>query len=460
MEKKKLQVPHTFVLLFIMILLVCALTWIIPAGEYERIENEAGRTIVVDDSYKVVESNKLNLWDATQAVYKGLKEASSIVIFVLLIGGAFEILNETRALEAGIYSLTKKLGKMKFLIVVALGFVFGLGGATIGLAEELIVFIPLGLMISTSFGYDRMVGFSMIYLSAMAGFSAGFLNPFTVGVAQGISGLPAYSGLTFRIIVWLALFAVTVSHILLYARKTTKNPTKSVLHGVQFDDEIKTEEVPFTTTRILVLLSLVGILSVMVYGIMKDGWYLTEIASIFLALGIIAGLIARYNPSKIAQLFIKGAKGIIFGAMVVGVARGILVVLEQGLIMDTLINTLVTLIKEIPESISVLGMYLTQCIINFFIPSGSGQAAVTMPIMSSVSDLIGVNRQVAVLAYQFGDGFTNIIIPTSGTLMATLSVAKIPYEKWVKFVIPILLKWIGVGVIALIIANMINLGPF
>jgi len=304
----------------------------------------------------------------------------------------------------------------------------------------------------------------MITLGAACGFTSGFMNPFTVGVAQGISELPLFSGIAFRFVILGVMLIITTWYVMRYANKVKEDPSKSIVRELEIEERdkvINLSNIPKLEKRhYLVLLTVIVGFAFIIYGVFELGWYITEIGATFLAMGIIGGFLGKLGPSKIAEEFVIGAKSIVFGALVVGIARGILVVMEDGVIIHSIINGLATAIETLPKAISVIGMYIVQIIINFFIPSGSGQAAATMPIMAPLADIIGVNRQVAVTAYQFGDGFTNSIIPTSAALMGVLSIAKISYEKWVKFLWPLMLIWLGTGAVFLIIANAINYGPF
>ncbi len=465
-EKKKFfKVPHTYVILFLVILTMAILTYIIPAGEYVRVEDpNTGRTVVDPASFHPIDQNPTGFFDLWQSIPKGMTAAAGIIFFIFLVGGSFEIISGTGAIEAGISRIAVKVqGKDKIIIPIFV-VIFSIFGGTIGMAEEAIVFVPIGIALARALGYDAIVGTAMVTLGAACGFTSGFMNPFTVGVAQGIAEIPLFSGMWFRLIILAVMIVVTSAYILRYAAKVKADPSKSYVRELEEEEKhsvIDLANLPeFKTTHMLVLTVLTVGLGIIVYGVFEHGWYITEIASAFLAIGVIGGLVGKMGPSEISKQFVKGARGIVFGALVVGIARGILIVMQDGGIMDSIINGLAIAIQNLPKAISVLGMYATQVIINFFIPSGSGQAAATMPIMIPLSDVLEINRQVAVTAYQFGDGFTNSIIPTSAALMGVLSVAKIDYEKWVKWLWPLMSIWLGIGAVFLIIANAINYGPF
>mgnify|MGYP001042697504 CR=1 FL=1 len=464
-KKSVFKVPHTYVILALVILIMASLTYVIPAGQYDRVKDEeTNKTIVVSTSFHEVENNPISFFELFQSVPKGMKAASGIIFFIFIVGGAFQIITATGAIEAGIGRLAKSLQGREKLLIPAFLIIFSLGGATFGMAEEVIIFVPIGIALARALGYDALTGTAMIVLGAGCGFTAGFMNPFTVGVAQTLCELPLFSGVYVRIGFLFIFLIVTMIYLLRYADKIKKDPSKSLvsdLEKIEKDTIVDLSNIPeLTTTHMLVLLTVLIGFGCIIFGVFKNGWYITEIGSAFLAMGIIGGFIGRLSPSSVAEEFVAGAKSIVFGALVVGVARAILVVMQDGMILDSIIYTLASLIQSLPKSIAAIGMYITQVLINFFIPSGSGQAAATMPIMKPLADILGISRQTAVVAYQLGDGFTNSIIPTSASLMAALSLAKIPYEKWFKFLWPLMSVWVGIGAVIVILSNALNFGPF
>ena len=464
-QKKKFKVPHTYVILFSVVMIVALMTYLVPAGAYERVKDEAtGRTVIDSASFHAVDQNPTTFFGLVQSVPKGMEAAASIIFFIFIVGGSMQIITATGTVEAGVGKTARALkGKEKLMIPIFL-IIFALGGATFGMAEETIVFVPIGIALARALGFDAITGTAMISLGAACGFNSGFMNPFTVGVAQGIAQLPMFSGIAFRLVAFVIFIAITAVYIIRYAEKVKKNPELSIVAELENEEKgqhIDLENIPTLGVKHnLVLLVLVVGFGFIIYGVFKKGWYIQEIASAFLAMGVIGGVLGGLKPSKVASEFVVGARSIVFGALVVGVARAILVVMQDGAIIDSIIHGLAVAIQTLPKAISVLGMFVVQIVINFFIPSGSGQAAATMPIMTPLADIIGVTRQTAVMAYQFGDGFTNSIIPTSAALMGYLSIAKIPYEKWVKFIWPLMLIWISCGAVFLLIANAIGYGPF
>lgn len=464
-KKKGLKIPHTFIVLLSITLLMTILTWVIPAGEFERMDLN-GRTVVVPGSYQVVESNPQSPFDFLMSIPKGLEQAGDIVFFVFIVGGVFRIFTESGMVQAGVGALAKKLkGKEKLIIPIVL-LVFAIGGATMGMSEETIVFIPVGIALALAMGFDALTGMAMITMGAAIGFYAGILNPFNVGVAQTIGELPMFSGWEYRLLILAVLWVITSAYLVHYAGKVKADPTKSVIYGLPLtgaaaDVDTEVDHLPEFTLRLkLVLLAFVGGFFIIAFGVFQYGWYLNEISAVFLAMGLITGVLTGQGPSKLAETFVEGASEVIFAALAIGIARSILVVMSDGKIIDTLVYYLSNLISSLPKTLSVIGMYISQIIINFFIPSGSGQAAATMPIMIPLADHLEITRQTSVLAFQFGDGFMDSIIPTSGVLMAQLSLAGVPYERWAKFIGKLMVIWLLVGMVFLLIANGFNYGPF
>ncbi|HLR14740.1 MAG TPA: AbgT family transporter [Bacillota bacterium] len=459
----KMRLPHTFVLIFGIIVCVAILTYIVPAGQFEWIEDPESGTEVIDaDSYERVEQSPVPFTDIFTSIPKGMGEAGWIIFLIFIIGGSFGIINRTGAIEAGISKLVLSLRNREKLLIPVTLLIFSLGGATFGMAESTLIFIPMGVVLARSLKMDAITGMAMVFMGAMAGFSAGFLNPFTVGVAQSIAGLPLFSGIVLRIIIQIILVAIASWYIISYAQKVKRDPKKSLVYDLEVEEQSSDEsfEVEFTTRHKLVILTIISGFGTIIYGV-TQGWSTsTDLAAIFLAIGIVSGLIGGTSPNQIAEDFIEGAKELTYGALIVGLARAIVVVLQDGNIIDTVIHGAAQLLTWLPSYLSATGMYLFQVFLNFFIPSGSGQAATTIPIMAPLGDLIGISRQSVVLAYQLGDGFTNAIFPTSAILMAGLSIAKIPYNKWVRWVLPLMLCWIVVGMLMMIISVLIGYGPF
>lgn len=457
----KSRFPHTYAILLAVVIIAAALSYVIPAGEFER-EEVGDRTEVVPGSYTGVEQNPVSFFDLFKSIPTGLVEGGEIIFYIFLVGGAFGVIRATGAIEAAIQKIMFKVQGNEKLMIPVIMFAFSVLGFTTGMAEEAIIFVPIGIVLATALGYDAMVGTAMVTLGAASGFIGGMLNPFTVGIAQEIAELTIFSGWEFRTVVYIFVLGSAVWYVMHYAKKVKNKPESSLIH-----DESKTGQVNFTEDvmnfgelkkrHIFILLTFFLGIVVNVYGIFQHGWFLTELSANFFLVGIIAGFVGGMKVNDIFDAFIEGMKLVVYGAIIVGFARAILVVLESGLIIDTIIQSMSGILDYLPKSISVLGMLVIQVIINFFIPSGSGQAVTTMPIMTPIADLQEIPRQIAVLAFQYGDAITNTIIPTSASLMGVLAVSGIPYVKWVRFVWKITLIWLVIAALALVAATMLNI---
>ena len=453
--------PHTYAILLFIVILGAALSYIIPAGEYDRVEVE-DRVEVIGGSFHSVEQNPVSFMDLIMAIPTGLNEAADIIFYIFLIGGAFGVIRKTGALEAIIQKVMNNVQKNELLVIPVIMTVFSILGFTTGMSEEAIIFVPIGIMLSVALGYDALVGTAMVTLGAAAGFIGGMFNPFTVGIAHGVAELPIFSGWGFRLAVYFVVLLIGILFVMSYAKKVKKNPKSSLVYEESQTGQLNFTEDALVLTELrkrhIVIIFLFALtIAINVYGIFVHGWFLTELAANFFIIGIIIGFVGGLKLNTVFDAFIDGMKIVVYGAIIVGFARAILVVLESGLIIDTIIYSLSAVLDNVPTALTAIGMLGVQVIINFFIPSGSGQAMTTMPIMVPISDLQGISRQVAVLAYQYGDAITNSIIPTSASLMGVLAVAGIPYIKWVKFVWKLIIIWLIIAAIALVIATLINL---
>ncbi|MFD1361840.1 YfcC family protein [Lentibacillus salinarum] len=458
--KRLFKLPHVFVLLFIIVVLASILTYIIPAGEFDRVEDPTtGRTIVQQDSYQQVEQDPVGIVEVPGLFITGLNEASDIILFIFVVGGAFQIITATGVFDSIIRKITNMLGNKEVLIIPLFLILFSIGGFTIGMTVEGMALIPLAIALARSLGYDAITGLSMVFIGMYVGFISGLMNPFNVGVAQQIAELPIYSGMWLRAIILVVLLITASIYIIRYANKVKRDPSKSIVREMELKADTKDRVVGSTQIQMrhyFVLITILSGICLLVWGVANRGWYIDDIAALFITMGVVSGLFAGLGPSRIAEEFIEGAKAFALGALIVGVARAIPVALEEGLIIDSVINGLANIVVVFPESIQVVGLFLTQTIINFFINSGSGQAAATMPIIAPLGDLIGITRQTGVLTFQLGDGFTNLIFPTGTTLMAYLAASGVPYEKWIKFIWPLVLMFIAIGAIFIVIADIIQ----
>ncbi|AJR04240.1 YfcC family protein [Siansivirga zeaxanthinifaciens] len=443
--------PDTISIILGIGILFIILTWLIPAGAFNK-ELVNGREVIVANSYKHIPAQPQGIWAFLTFPIKGFVSASFVIAFVFLVGGAFSILTKTGAINAGLFkviTISKNRPQYKIFIIPSIVALFSLAGATFGMSEEILVFILITIPLSQAMGYDAIIGAAIPIVGTGVGFAGAFTNPFTIGIAQGIAQIPIFSGIEYRLVVWFILTLIACILITRYARKIDKDPTKSFMYDLEINtlEKFNKNDIPeFNKSRKLILVALFLALIILIYGVNVYQWYINEIAGLFIGLGIISALIYKMPVSKAIQAFIEGAKEMMSAALIIGLAKGLLVIAEDGKIIDTILNSVAVMAGDTPQFISVSLMFLFQSCLNFFIPSGSGQAALTMPIMAPLSDLLGISRQLAVLAFQFGDGLSNMIVPTSGVTMGTLSIAKIPYNVWFKWICPtvIILSFIAV----------------
>ena len=499
----KIKVPNTYVIISAVLLLCAVSTWLVPGAEPQT-------------------------WQVFSALYEGFSQQAGIIAFVLIIGGAFWVVNSTKAVDAGILKFINKAGSLERfslfrkvgvgnIIIVLIMLLFGLFGAVFGMSEETIAFVAVIIPLAKSLGYDEIIGVCMVYVAAHVGFAGAMLNPFTVGIAQGMAELPLFSGIGYRTLCWGILMLVTIVFVLWNASRV-KRRTLSVgstdtsssgmtavetcpagvpswiifaaimivltLFSVFYASSctitlgqnsinapwlLWIAEVLFalfavaslkSSRQMFVLNLLMFTIVYMVIGVMGYGWYLPEICALFLALAVAAGISAGYSADNIAKTFIDGAKDIFSAALIIGFAAGIIVILKNGKVIDIMLGAMAESLQGSGKAGALSIMYGIQTFINIFIPSASAKAAVTMPIMAPFSDLIGVSRQATVLAFQFGDGFTNMITPCSGVLMAVLSVARIPYERWFGFIWKFILSLIVIGFLLLLPTIWLPLSGF
>ena len=462
--KKKFVFPNTYVIIILMMIVAVLLTWIIPSGEFERVKDEVSKqSIIIPGTFKYIENNPISLFKIPVYIMKGLAKASDIVFLVIIVGGAFNIIIETGMFQSFAGRLTKIFSNKEVLIIPAFSTIFALACTTMGV-NTFIGFAPIAVIIARSIGYDAIVGVSMVALGGAIGFSTGTFNPFTTGVAQSLAGLPIFSGLGYRFVCLVVFLIVTNIYIIWYAKKIKANPESSVVY--EMEQENKKIEVSekqhdkIEGRHYLVLLIVIACFVLLVYGSQNWKWKLQENAAMFIWMGVLSGFAYGLGPSKIAEEFTKGAKKLVYGALMIGMANGISLILTDGKILDTTVQYLGGLLVTLPSYLQAAGMFLMQLLINGLITSGSGQAAATMPIMLPVADIIGITKQTTVLAFNFGDGLSNYILPTSSALMGFIAMVGISYSNWMKFMWKLFLIWIVVGAILVIVANSINYGPF
>jgi uncharacterized ion transporter superfamily protein YfcC len=530
----KMKIPHTYVIVFSIIIIAGILTWIIPGGTFDREiikVNGIDREIIKSNSFHYI-GNSPQTWQIFSAIFDGFVDKSNIIVFILLIGGAFWIMNQTKSIDIGIYAFlryTKKIGHnrvLKYLgvdnlIIILLMLIFSIFGAVFGMSEETIAFTIIFIPLAIRMGYDSITGVCMCYVGAHLGFAGALLNPFTIGIAQGLSKLPLFSGIEYRLFCWVVITIVGIAYVLWYANKVRKNPTSSGVYDqdAHWREQTGKDEdaIEYHTPRaawlvfgailmVLILFSIfnpstnlkIGLstfvvpiipiltslyvvsgllalrksvhffilnllfftIALLIVGVMGYQWYVMEIATLFFVMGIAAGLSMNYSLNDITKYFLDGARDILSAGIIVGLAGGIIIILKNGRVIDTLLYYVAGSMSDMGNYATISLMYVIQTGINLIMPSGSAKAALTMPIMSQFSDLIGVSRQATVMAFQFGDGFTNMITPTSGVLMGVLGVARIPYDKWLKWVSPFMLILIILGFLLLIPTVTMKLNGF
>ena len=440
-----IKVPGTYTIIFAMILLSALLTWFLPGGEY--VKGEEGTL-----SYRDVESVP-QLFGVFTALYHGFVKQSGIIIFILIVGGSFWLLNSTGAISVGIGRFIRSVGRYHKVVLVAITLLFSLAGAIFGMSEETIPFVGIVVPLVVSMGYDAFLGMLIVYVAANVGFSSAFLNPFTVGIAQEMAELPLFSGMEYRLICWALLTLLLILFVLFYAKSVYKAPQTAAPQPTaapQAPAEQQPCPQPMSAAQKIILLILFATIVLLVVGVTLWGWYMAEISGLFLAMGIVSGIVAGYDSGRISSEMIAGAKDILSSALVVGLASGIIVILQEGRIIDSILNSLHAALNNAGGEWSLSAMYGIQALINTIIPSATAKAAITIPIMAPFSDMVGVSRQAMVLAFQFGDGFTNMITPTSGVLIASLSMARISYSDWVRKIWRPVLALMVIGLLLLL----------
>jgi uncharacterized ion transporter superfamily protein YfcC len=455
----RIRIPHTLILMFGLIVFALVLTWVLPAGTYQMQVTEAGRSVVVPGTYAVLEdAPRLPPWAVLTVVPRAMAEAQAVIFFVLLIGGVLGLVRRTGAIEAAIGRVLVRFADRLGWLIFAAMLVFGAFSASFGMAAEYIAFVGILLTLCAALRLDAMTAVGIMVVGYGVGYGVALTNPFTVLIAQEIAEVQPGSGMGFRALVLAAAFAVGFHHVYRYAQRVRTDPARSLLAGLANAAVVAPADYPpLTARRIGVLLAVAATIVALVVGIVWWGWYLTELAALFLGLGIAVVIIGRLGMDETGDTFISGASLLMGTALLVGFARSIALLLEDGMVLHTVVHGLATPLSYVPAELSAIGMLLIQSLLNFFIPSGSGQAFATMPIMAPIGDLVGVSRQVAVLAYQFGDGFTNMIVPTNPVLMGILGLAGIPYDRWFRFIAPLILKLLAVSAAALVIGVWIGL---
>lgn len=467
-EKKKtaIKLPHVFAILFCVLVLVAILTYILPAGEFARIMDPVtGREVIDPNSYTIVQSTPVSIMDVFASIPQGFSDASLIVILTFCVAGTFNLITTAGLIPALLQNISKRFSKRGIIVVPLLFFIISLLDCFLGMPELAVVYIPIVLPLMLSLGFDTITACAVVICGSAVGFTSGLANPYTVILCQQLLGLPLYSGLALRIALYAVLLLVTGAYIIRYASKVKKDPSSSSCYE---QDMKKRQELNQNDDETIILnfrQKLAGIFAIVMFVsiigcTVAFGWGMTEMCGMFIAMGIGVGLISGLNVNELCVKFLDGCRGIIMGALVLGLARGISVIMTQGNILDTIVYGLSKMIGSLPSSVTIIGVLIAITILNFFIYSGSGKAVLILPIISPLADALGITQQTAILAYQLGDGMSNTIYPTHASYMATLAVADLPWQKWMKFQVPLFSIWFLIGCAFLIFAQLIQYGPF
>ena len=457
---------NTYFLIFSIMLAVAALTWLVPAGQYDRVEKD-GRTYAVAGSFHTVAAVPQGIGQALQAPIKGFAQCAEIIAFILVVGALFTVIERTGAVNTLIKKVSfffARHSKYRILFIPTCMFLFSLCGAVFGMEEETLIFIPIFIPLALSLGYDTLVGMAIPFIGAFTGFSSAFINPFTVGIAQTIAQLPMYSGWQYRVVVWFIFTSVVAAFFTWYGEKIRKHPSKSMTAKMDVvrraelnivNDVVVDETFRLTRAHKLVFLSFAAGMGVLFYGIVKYQWYMTEIAAVFLGVTIAVAYFGKLKLNETTDAILAGAQSMIGVAVLMALARSIVIIAADGHILDTFLHSMTQGLGHLHPILASQAMFGVQTLLNVFIASGSGQAVLTMPIMIPLGDLVDVSRQTVILAYQFGEGWGNPIIPTAPVTMGALALAGISYTAWVKWFMKLEVILIALSLLLLIPAYYI-----
>ncbi|RCX20666.1 putative ion transporter superfamily protein YfcC [Fontibacillus phaseoli] len=469
-NKRKWSLPHSYSLIFFIIILMAVLTWIVPSGQFDRQEVTVDgmvKSAIVPGTYHTVSKSgadgdlRQGIPQILSAPMEGVINAADVVSFVLIVGGAFGIILQTGAIDRGLLALARRLKSKGILVIPIAMSICSLGGSTFGMSEEIIPLYAIFISLMFALGFDSMTAILILYLGTQIGYVGSTTNPFSVLIAQGVAGVQGNPQLWLRFIEWIIFTGVSIAFTMWYARQVKKNPEKSIvfqndlLTRPLFLKEDTGEAVVFSKRDRFIIIGFVVVLGLIVWGILAKGWYMTEIGALFLALGLFAGIVSRMSQREMAENFVKGCGEFVYAAVIIGLARGILVIAENGMIIDTILNSLADMLKGLPSYAFTTIMLLVHNVITFLVPSSSGEAALTMPVLAPLGDLVGINREAIVTTYQFGNGLTNLISPTGGVLLAGLAIARINFGQWLKVIMKLfVVLWIIAAVFAAISASV------
>ena len=444
---RKFQFPNSLVIVFAMMILAAALTHIVPAGSYDLIP---GTRLLDPATYHSIPQQGVSLWGLVDAVFAGMVKAGPIIVFTFLVGGYFQVLIAGNAVDAFISWMVARLGTRAFLILPAIVFIMSVLGASGVMANPVVATIPIGVILARRLGADNITGVAIMFLAAYSGYATSPVCAMTVQIAQQIAGLPMLSGFGFRCLVWLVFLLPTTLFIMRYARKVSlRNDVAADDAGAVAD---ATQPPAFNVRHALALLGLAVGLTIYVWGSLTLHWGMNYMAGIMMLVAMFGALVTGMGMNGFVSAFLQGARQMTFSAMLIGLATGISVVLSEGHILHSIIYGMAVALNSLHSVLVAPVMFLFNLLFNFFVPSGSGQAAVVMPIMAPLSDVVDISRQTAVLAFQLGDGLSNVIFPTNGTMMASIAMAGLDYRRWAAWVLPLFLLWTAMAVVIMIIA--------
>ena len=456
--------PNVYALLFLLAVAAAVMTWVIPAGSFERV-TEGTVTTVVPGTFAFAEQKPQGLWQIFEALVSGFKNQVSLILMILFVGAAVNMLAETKAIDTIFTRLAKAVkGKEEIAVFCVMAFM-SMGGATGVFGNVTLVLVPIGIFLSQAMGFDKTLGFFMIFFGSFSGFNVGWANAGVLGIAQSIAEVPMFSGFGARVIFHAVNFTISYVFVWMYLQQIKKDPKRSLNYetGVKTSEIMgsreassRMEESVVTGSQILSMVCMMGGLLAVVFGALKFKWGADKISATFLVVAFLIGAVSCRDMNEVFDRFIRGCSGVVTAAFIVGFANAITVLMKNGHILDTIVYYLAMPINHFGPTVGAAFMYLANVIINFFISSGSGQAAAVMPIMVPIADLTGITRQVAVQAFQFGDGFTNCIIPTVGTLMGGLGFAGISYGKYLKKVMPFIILQLVLALIAIVVLQSIG----
>lgn len=471
---KQFKVPHVYAIIFALMVIFAVLTWIVPSGSYQRQEVN-GREVTVAGTYEQSEKTYIDeetgdevdlrqgVFDVLQAPTRGIQEAIEVVAFILIVGGSFQVITKTGAITSGMGRVVRRFKNKDILIIPIAMVLFALGGTSFGMAEETLPFFAIFMPIMMAMGFDSMTAFMVVFVGARTGYIASTINPFNVLIAQGILGIQGNPQLWLRMIAWVVLTAVAITWVVLYARRVKKNPESSITFEddiakkVEFAADESALDAEFTGRQKGVLAVFIAGMCLIIWGLVTQGWYMNEISAVFLAMGLLAGVIAGFSQDVIAQEFVAGIADFAFSAIVVGLARGILVIASDGMIIDTILNALATGLGGIPAVLFTTLLYAVENLLAILVPSSSGLAALTAPIFGPLTDLMGLNPEAAVWALSMGSATMSLICPTSAILVAGLGVCKIKLGQWWKTVWKFFLVVSLINIVFVAISGLIAL---